>query len=232
MQNNPKTLAIFLGASILLTVGAVFALSKSFQPQQAVKPITQEVLLETGIIDQKEATQSADMGENVSSESAKRKVKVVEFSDFQCSACAAAQPGVEELIAQYPEQIEVVYRHFPLSFHQHARAAALVSEAAREQDKFKEMTSLLFDKQTEWSETADTTQIFEQYANELGLNLEQFRSDLNRKDLAERIDQDLVAGSKVGVQATPTFFINGQKVEGLSLEFETILNQALESMAE
>src|SRR3989344_868387 len=103
---------------------------------------------------------------------AEAKVTVVEFSDLQCPACRAVQPAIAQVINKYPDQVRVIFRHFPLkTIHTYAQLAAQAAEAAGEQDKFWEMHDLLFNRQPEWSEldSADAVKSkFIQYVSELG----------------------------------------------------------------
>jgi protein-disulfide isomerase len=139
------------------------------------------------------------------------KVTLIEFSDYQCPFCARAQTVADELIAKYPDQLLFVYRHFPLSQHKNAVPAAEAAEAAGEQGKFWEMSNLLFEKQTEWSESSDPLPIFQQYAQELELNLDQFNTVMGEHTYQAKILQGVADGNTIGVDSTPTFYINGEK---------------------
>jgi len=139
-------------------------------------------------------------------------VKIVEFVDLQCPACRSAQPIIKNMLEKYKDQVYFVWRHYPLSTHMNARPAARAVEAAALQGKFFEMVDILFTKQLEWSEKSDPKELFEGYAQELGLDIEQFKSDLNSS--FDVIDKDSADGNKAGVTSTPTFFINGEKKPG------------------
>lgn len=139
------------------------------------------------------------------------RVTVVEFSDFQCPACRS----VGGVVAQVDdlEGVRFVYRHFPLiSIHDSAFDASVAAEAAGEQGKFWEYKSLLFERQGEWSESGDVRGKFVEYARELSLDEEQFVADLSSSELREVVRNDYQLGSRVGVKATPTFFVNEKKV--------------------
>ncbi len=142
------------------------------------------------------------------------KVKITEYADFQCPACAAMAPIVDDLLAKYPNDIELTFKHFPIpQIHPRAIASAKVAEAAGKQGKFFEMYDLLFEGQTEWAKNSKAEDIFTQYATQLGLNLEQFKTDLKDTEIAAKIKSDQAEGTKNDVQGTPTFFVNGLKVE-------------------
>lgn len=158
------------------------------------------------------------------------KVKIVEFADFQCPACAAAEPIVESLLAQYPGKIDFEFRHFPLPGHRNAVMAAEAAEAAREQGKFDEMKHELYEKQNSWAESADPLQVFLQFAESLGLDREKFITALESRKFREKIESSFQEGSRLGINATPTFFVNGKKLVGVpGAEFEQVFRQELNS---
>jgi protein-disulfide isomerase len=143
-------------------------------------------------------------------------VTLVEYSDFQCPACATYSPLIKELEEEFKDDIKISYRHFPLTqIHPNALNAAKAAEAAGVQGKFWEMHDVLFERQNEWSgSTARIAQTqFEKYAEELELNIEQFKSDRERDEIKEKIQRDIQNGNQAGVNSTPTFFINEEKIE-------------------
>lgn len=154
---------------------------------------------------------------------------LIEYGDFQCPACSGFHPILEQLQQDYEGKLRFVFRHFPLSgLHPHAMAAARAAEAAGRQDKFFAMHDILYDRQKDWEGQADAASIFEGYAQELGLNLDQFRSDVNAA--TDRVNHDITVGQSLELSSTPTFFLNGQKLEQnpRNLEdFKTKLDQAL-----
>lgn len=142
------------------------------------------------------------------------KITIVEFSDLQCPACKAAQPLVDEIMKQASESARVVYRHFPLrSVHKNADAAARASEAAHNQGKFWEMHDKLFAMQSDWEGDKDPAAHFEQYAKDLGLNIEQWKKDYQDKAMEDRIAKDEQDGNTLGINSTPTFYVNNVKTE-------------------
>lgn len=161
------------------------------------------------------ATPNSDTAASGEEADASEVVEVVEFVDLQCPTCQAYHPVVKEVIAQNPDTVRFVFKHFPLSIHQHARRAAIAAEAAGEQGQFFEMVDLLFENQQAWSEEANPSETFLGYAQQLELDIEQFRADLENEELAERVEQNVNEGMSVGVGGTPTFFINGKATDGL-----------------
>lgn len=134
-------------------------------------------------------------------------VTLVEFSDFECPACKAFQPVVRSLYNTYPEQLRVAYRNFPLPQHQYARKAAEAAELAGEQGKFWEYADVLFQNNTNLTETD-----LVKYAQDLGLNVEQFQTKLKSGNAAGFVNDDIAMAMKLKLNSTPSFFLNGKIV--------------------
>lgn len=140
-------------------------------------------------------------------------VELVEYGDFQCPACAQYHSVVEQVIEKYQDDVTFKFRNFPLvSIHPNAFAAARAGEAAAQQDKFWEMYDKLFTSQNEWSGSKNPMQSFEAYAKQLGLNVEKFKTDFASSATNDAINADVAAGEKLEVQSTPTFIVNGKKI--------------------
>ena len=153
-------------------------------------------------------------------------VKIVEFADMQCPACRSAQPILKSVLEKHQDQVYFVFRHYPLSTHKNARVAAKAVQAAALQGKIWEMVDLLYTKQPEWSEKSNPEDLFAGYAQELGLDVEKFKTDLDES--YDIIDRDFADGNKLTVSSTPTFFINGEKKPGVvqEAEFEAYFQSA------
>lgn len=218
-----KETKVFLGigvALIAIVIGGAVFLSKS-NPQQSQAVDTPSVETTTLVTDSSNKIGPADA-----------KVTVVEFSDFQCPGCAAAYPALEQAIEQYKDKVLFVYRHFPLeTIHKNAQLASLSAEAAGAQNKFWEMSDMLFVNQEKWSNESNAKDIFISYAKELQLDEEKFTQDLENNELSDKINNDYSDGLKAGVNSTPTFFINGVRYpavfsfEELKQIIETELNK-------
>jgi protein-disulfide isomerase len=143
-------------------------------------------------------------------------VTIVLFSDFQCPFCARVGPTLEEAQRQYGDKVRVVWKHQPLSFHPNALPAAEAAEAAREQGKFWPMHDRLFAAQRELS-----PETYERAAREIGLDLRRFQDATRSGRHRSRIEEDQRVAAQVGAQATPTMFVNGEKVEG-AVPFSTL----------
>ena len=137
---------------------------------------------------------------------------LVEFSDFQCPACAAFYPVLKDFEAKYTGKLKVAYKHFPLLQHVYARKAAEAAETAGAQGKFWEMHDKLFESQDELKSLSlnDATTKFKEYAKELGLNTEQFNTDLDSGKYANLVQSDIDLANKITVNSTPTFYLNGK----------------------
>lgn len=141
-------------------------------------------------------------------------VTLIEYLDFECEACGAYFPLVKQLEKDFPNDLKVVTRYFPLPGHRNGLTAALAVEAAARQGKYNEMHDLLFTEQKNWGEkqTADPT-IFEKYAEQLGLDLTQLKQDVASQSVKDRVQRDVDSGTKLGNTGTPTFYLNGQKLQ-------------------
>ena len=158
------------------------------------------------------------------------KVTLVEFSDFQCPACGEYYPIVSQVIKEFAGKMNFVYRNFPLTdLHPNAAIAAQAAEAAGLQGKYWEMHDALFTKQNDWSASGTPTDIFAQYAATLGINTDQFKKDMNSDTVKNKVAQDISDGNALGINATPTFFLNGVKLNNPATlaGFETAVQQAM-----
>lgn len=147
------------------------------------------------------------------------KVTLVEFGDYQCPACAAANPTVIEIIKAYKDNpnFNFVHRNFPLAQHGNAMIAAEAAEAAGAQGKFWEMHDLLYEKQRDWQGSDKPLDIFAGYAGQLGLDVNKFRQEVESDKYEDLIRTDARDGNSVGVSSTPTFYLNGKQSVGVPL---------------
>ena len=145
------------------------------------------------------------------------KVTFVEFLDFECEACGAAYPAIEQLREDYDGRVTFVVRNFPL--HNNSEAAARAAEAAAAQGKFEEMYDLLFQTQAQWAEKDSSQEdVFFGYAEQLELDMTQFRAVYDDPATIEKVRRDKADGIELGVEGTPTFFLNGDMVEVSSFD--------------
>ncbi len=158
------------------------------------------------------------------------KVTLIEYSDFQCPACASYQPIVKQLSEEYKDRVSFVYRNFPLrAIHKNAGPAAQSAYAASLQGKFWEYHDLLFENQTTWAEEPDPKALFEEYAQRLDLDMDKFKEDLNSTSTQTFIRNQEAQGNQIGVNSTPTFFLNGARIQnprGID-EFKALIDNEL-----
>ena len=145
--------------------------------------------------------------------SAKASVTLVAFTDFECPSCAKEHPVLDRIVSEFGDRVRLVVRDFPLSQHANARKAAEAAEAAREQDKYFEYATVLFRNQS-----ALSVDKLKQYALDLGLDRARFDSSLDSGKFAEKVQRDIVDGRKLGINGTPTLYINGKRVADNSYE--------------
>lgn len=199
MKTSVKaTLIAIAVAVVLLIVGIVFAISqRAAAPDPSEGGAPQTVRSDSHVLD--------DGGADA--------VTVVEFLDFECEACGAFYPVVEELRETYAGDITYVVRYFPLPGHPNSTQAALAAEAAAQQDRFEDMYHLLFETQVEWSHgSEETPAVFRAYAEQLGLDMEAYDAAIADPATRERVESDRSDGEALGVSSTPSFFIDGEPV--------------------
>lgn len=203
-------------ATLLLLFGGVFFLSGRD------KNITKESVkrADPAVLGRADANR-------ISTDSAR--VTVVEFGDFECPACGAAHPVVLRIQEEYSGRINYIFRHFPLTQHNFGQTAAEAAEAAGAQGKFWEMYNKLYETQSDWGAnlekeltplnrgkiTTKAVDMFVGYAQEMDLDTERFSKEVSENKYNDKIQRDISDGYSLGVNSTPTFFINGQKLVGV-----------------
>ena len=146
------------------------------------------------------------------------KVTFVEFLDFECESCKAAFPVIEQLRDQYEGRVTFVARYFPLPAHTNAMPAARAVEAAAQQGKFEAMYAKMYATQDQWGEQQSPKDtVFRGFAEELGLDMAAYDDAVKSPETQARIDLDVADGQALGVQGTPTFFLNGERFEPQSV---------------
>lgn len=196
MSTDNKILLGIAAVTLVILAFGVFMLGKSGGPKPTLEDQVAEI--------------DYSKGQKIGSDSAK--VKLVEFSDFQCPSCRAAAPEVDALLNAKLDNFQFIYRHFPLSQHLNSKKAAVLAEFAGTQGKFFEMATKLFNTQPEWESLKDPTDYFVGLAGELGLDENTARQALDSNTRIDVINDDLTEGTKIGVNATPTFYLNGHKI--------------------
>jgi protein-disulfide isomerase len=161
------------------------------------------------------------------------KIILVEYSDFQCPACKTIHEYLRKEFEMtnnlnVSNKITFVFRHFPLyQTHANSLLAAYAVEAAGQQNKFFFMVDLLYDKQSEWSNSSDAKSKMIEYAQKIKLDMKKFSQDIDSQTTKNRVKKDLTEAEKINIDSTPSFFLNGQKMSFNSLEeFKQMLQEA------
>lgn len=138
------------------------------------------------------------------------RIELIEYGDYQCPHCGRAYPIIKKLQHSLGTDLKFIFRNFPLSeIHPDAFNAAMATEAAGLQQKFWEMHDIIYEHQ----QRLDVDSLF-RYAQKIGLDVEQFKNDIQSESLREKVDQDFESGVRSGVNGTPSFFVNGKKYNG------------------
>lgn len=138
------------------------------------------------------------------------RVELVEYGDYQCPHCGSAHPKVKRIIEKMGNDIKFIFRNFPLAtLHPQAKQAAQAAESAGAQGKFWEMHDLLFENQKNLQNSD-----LESYAEQLGIDVEEFKNDMDNQAYLRKVESDFESGVRSGVNSTPTFYINGERFDG------------------
>lgn len=159
-------------------------------------------------------------------------ITIIEFSEFQCPFCDRGSKTMKEVLEKYPNDVKIVFKHFPLSFHAQASDASKATLAAREQGKFWEMHDILFQNQKamKGKDTPAMKEWTSGFAKQLGLDVNKFMKDFDNPKYDEIIKRDTELGNKLSVRGTPHFFVNGERVKGAQpiAKFDEIIKKQLE----
>lgn len=161
-------------------------------------------------------------------------VKLVEYGDFQCPFCGQYYPIVEQVKAQYEDKIQFQFRNLPLyQAHQYALISAKAAEAAARQGKFWDMYNLLFQNQNTWVASSNPQPIFDQYAQQIGLDAVKFKNDMKSASVNDTIYADIDEFNKTKEKvSTPTFFLDGKKISPKSVEeFSQLIDAEIQAKA-
>lgn len=202
---NTKSWIVFIVATVVLLGGLVY-LSRGDKVN--VDNIDSNKII-------KNESQDTAISDHVKG-NADAKVVLIEYGDFECSACASAYSAVKAINKKYGKDIAISFRNYPLSqIHPNARAAAAAAESAGLQGKFWEMHDLLYENQKSWSPLRgeERTKIFESYAQTINLDIEKFRQGLTDPRVEEKIAKDIALARKANLSATPSFILDGELLD-------------------
>jgi protein-disulfide isomerase len=204
---NKVTWSIF-GAVIVLLLGGLIIYSQQTKTSIDVSNVDASSVLAA-------SAQNGNIADHVFQDTTS-KVTLVEYGDFQCPGCGAAHPNLKTLLADYGDKITFVFRNLPLtSLHPNARAAAAAAESAGLQGKYWEMHDKLYENQANWENLSASrrTELFKSYAREFNLDEAKFDTDIASDAVNNKISFDVALAKKVGASATPSFYLNGEKLE-------------------
>ncbi len=220
-MDTQKRIIIWVSAVLVISITAIAAWQIAYGPK--TPPVRK------GTATLAEPIGNADWTKGATS----TKVSLVEYSDFQCPACKAYHPIVEEVLSTHKDTLSFTYRHFHLPGHKNAELAARVAEAAGAQGKFWEMSALIFDGQSAWSgeNTSGAKKIFTDYATELKLDIAKWETDLDSPAVKNKVANDKRTGDRSGVNSTPSFYLNGKKIQNpRSVDaFKTLIEDAIKN---
>ncbi len=197
----PVLFGIAIVALIILGVRAAGSESNDAKPQDSASPAAEMT----------DAQKTGLKEGQIFGQTNNPKVVLTEFADLQCPACKLYEPTLKTIREKYSDQVQIVFKHFPLAPtpHKNALVAAYASEAAANQGKFWDMHDKLYDAQDEWGEQADPKDKFVSYASAIGLNVDQFKKDYDGEAGKAGIERDKALGTSISLKGTPSFFING-----------------------
>lgn len=216
MKPEAKILSIIgLVTLIALAVGVFFLSKGPSSSASTSQPVDPQLLIRS----------------DSSQTSPNAKVTLVEFGDYQCPACGQAYSVIKQVEATYGDKVNLVFRNFPLPQHKNALISAEAAEAAGAQGKYWDMYDALYQHQADWSGSSDPMSIFKTYAQNMGLDVSKFKSDVESNKFADKISGDQKDGEALGVNATPTFYLNNRlffvgipSYDGLKNQIDPALN--------
>ncbi len=185
------------------------SMEKYFQKRQQEAAKAEEDRAKAQVEEQFKNPVKIDIGKSPVKGPAGAKVTIIEFSDFQCPFCKRGRDTMDELAKAYPNDVKVVFKHLPLSFHEQAEPAARASWAAQQQGKFWEYHDELFNNQDKLGD-----EFYLATAKKFKLDEAKFKADMASEAAGAQIKEDAQLGSKNGIQGTPGFFVNGVAVKG------------------
>ncbi len=199
---------IIFSAVVVVLLGGLIVWTRTTNPSVDVSKVNNNSILAA-------TPDSGNIADHVTGKT-DSKVLLIEYGDYQCPSCGSAYPNVKTLMAQYGDRIALVFRNFPLtSIHANARAGAAAAEAAGLQGKYWEMHDLLYENQSTWTtlDSSQRTDAFNTFASQLGIDTKKFTTDLSDVNVNKKISFDIALGKQNSINATPTFFLNGAKVD-------------------
>jgi protein-disulfide isomerase len=205
---------VIIAAVLVTAVGVGLLMFRSSQPQPPPTP-----------------TPASGSRATSNGPASKGVVTIDEYGDYQCPPCGGLHPILRTLKGEYGGRIQIAFHHFPLpQLHNHALEASYAAAAAGLQGKFWEMHNMLYDNQSVWSQVGDFRPILINFARQIGLDVPRFTRDMDGLQVVTIVSEDTRRGSALGVNSTPTVFINDQLIPNENLTVEGLrkeINQRL-----
>lgn len=205
-QSN-KSFIIIVLITIGVLFGGIFLFTKNGSSNPSTVKVNDALLIPEGAIET-----SGFVNGNYLQASPSANVNLVEFGDYECPACGVYNPFVKQLLTDFPGKINFVFRNYPLPQHTNAPISSYAVEAAGLQGKYWQMHDKVYETQADWANLTNPQDIFTGYAKDLGLNVNQFTSDITSSKVKSKVQNDMNDGNTIGISETPTFYLNGQKI--------------------
>jgi protein-disulfide isomerase len=206
IQKN-KTFLIIGLITLAIFVGGIFLFSKGGNSNISTNIVNTSLLVPQNAIE----TSGFSNGTYLPASSSAT-LTLVEFGDYVCPACGVYNPLVKQLLTDFPGKINYVFRNYPLTQHKNAPISSYAVESAGLQGKYWQMHEKVYATQADWSNLDNPKDIFIGYAKDLGLNVNQFTTDLSSSLVLDKVQNDFNDGKTVGITETPTFYLNSQKI--------------------
>jgi protein-disulfide isomerase len=219
-----KIFIIVVLVTLVLLIGGIYLFTKNGN-----SPATGTTVNSTLLVPQNDYETSGIVNGNYLAATPSATVTLVEFGDYQCPACGEYNPMVQQLLTDLAGKLNFVFRNFPLSQHSNAQVSAYAAEAAGLQGKFWQMHDKLYETQGAWSDSTDAKSVFIGYAKDMGLDVTKFTSDIDSAAVKNKVQGDSNDGTTIGIDQTPTFFLNGQMLNltGAANELEQDVQNAI-----
>lgn len=215
-----KGLIIGIVATVILIGAGVFLMSKG---GSSSSPSASKVSINILVPKDANVTGGISVGSYLPASSS-AKVTLVEFGDYQCPACIEYHPIIKQILADFSGKVNYVFRNYPLSQHANAPISAYAVESAGLQGKYWQMYDKVYESTAQWVTSTDAKSILIGYAVELGLDVEKFKADIDSNAVKAKIQSDMNDGNLVNLNATPTFYLNGLKIDNLKGDYQDFKN--------
>jgi len=220
-----KGIIIGIVVTIFLIAGGIFLMTKNDTVKPSA-PVSSDILIPKG-----DYETSGIVNGNYLPATSSAKLTIVEFGDYQCPACGIYHPFTKQLLTDFAGKINYVFRNFPLSQHGNAQISSQAAEAAGLQGKFWQMNDKLFETQDSWSTLPDPKSTFFTYAQDFGLDAAKFAADLDSQAVKDKVKGDTNDGNLANLTQTPTFFMNGVKIDNLPSNYEGLKSLVTEQLS-